>query len=182
MITTQRTSNAKRFQQRLAATQKKAVYVGIPSSSSRDRASELLAMAAATAGITKQAGLMRAAKQDVSNAELLYIFSKGSPLKGIPPRPVLEPAIEAEANKKIIARELAGAAKAALDGDEAKYDQQLKRAGMAAQNAAREWFTNPENGWAPNAPSTIKAKGSDTPGVDTGAMRQAIVFVVRTEE
>ena len=38
--------------------------------------------------------LVDAAAVPISNAELLFIFSNGSPLHGQPARPVIEPAIE----------------------------------------------------------------------------------------
>lgn len=33
--------------------------------------------------------------------------------------------------------------------------------------------------WAPNAPSTIKKKGSDKPLIDTGRMRQEVHYVIK---
>lgn len=33
--------------------------------------------------------------------------------------------------------------------------------------------------WAPNAPSTIKIKGSDKPLIDTGTMRQGVQYVIK---
>jgi hypothetical protein len=57
----------------------------------------------------------------------------------------------------------------------------LNRAGQVAENAARNWFVNPKNGWAPNAPSTIRRKGSDKPGIDTGEMRKALTHLVVEE-
>ena len=35
-----------------------------------------------------------------------------------------------------------------------------------------------DNGWKPNAPSTIKAKGSDKPLIDTGELRKSIRGIV----
>lgn len=36
-----------------------------------------------------------------------------------------------------------------------------------------------EGGFAPNAPSTVKKKGSSQPLIDTGTMRQSVNYVVR---
>lgn len=36
-----------------------------------------------------------------------------------------------------------------------------------------------EGGFTPNAPATIERKGSDTPLIDTGTMRQSVNFAVR---
>lgn len=33
--------------------------------------------------------------------------------------------------------------------------------------------------WAPNAPSTIRKKGSDKPLIDTGTMRQGVQYVIK---
>ena len=112
-----------------------------------------------------------------SEAHSLYIQSHGSPMWHIPPRPVLEPSIEA--NKEPIAKQLQGAVPAAIDGNRQGVDAALHRAGMVAENAAKAWFENPQNGWPPNSPRTIAQKGSDSPLIDTGEMRKAITHVVR---
>ena len=112
-----------------------------------------------------------------SEAHSLYIQSHGSPLWHIPPRPVLEPSIEA--NKDPIAKQLQGAVTAAIDGNGQGVEAALHRAGLVAENAAKAWFENPQNGWPPNSPRTIAQKGSDSPLIDTGEMRKAITHVVR---
>lgn len=96
----------------------------------------------------------------------------------VPPRPVIEPAIEAKDNRAVIVEELKGAAVAALDGKPGEVTRRLKRAGMEGQNRSRAWFTDPRNHWAPNAPSTIRRKGSDRPNIDTSQMRKAIISIV----
>jgi hypothetical protein len=172
---------------RLKTLGKRAVYVGIPESTQSERTTQILKMALRKPVKSKKArtkkdklifNALDTFVGDISNAQLLWIFSKGSPLRSQPPREVLEPSVQAGGNREAIAAELAGAAKAALDGDQAGVTRYLKRAGLAGQNAARSWFTDARNGWAPNAPATIAAKGSDRPGIDTGAMRAAIVAVV----
>lgn len=114
-----------------------------------------------------------------SKAHELYIQSHGSPLWHIPPRPVLEPSVEA--NKERIGKQMGLAATAGLSGDQVKQKAYLEKAGIVAENAARRWFENPENGWPPNAPATIAAKGSDKPLIDTGEMRKAITHIVVEE-
>lgn len=148
----------KLFQDRRALVAKRYAVVGIPAAKSARRG-----------------------KGEVNNAELLYLFTEGSPARKQPPRPVLQPAIMAEGNREPIARELGLSTEAALRGDRAAANLHVRRAGLAGQNAARSWFTDPRNNWAPNAPSTIRAKGSDQPGINTGAMRGAIVFVTKEE-
>lgn len=108
----------------------------------------------------------------------MYIHEHGSINYQVPPRPIIEPAIN---NAKEDMSELLGqAAKtAAEDGD---IQKSLENVGMAAQSDVKEWFTNPKNGWPENTPSTIKAKGSDKPLIDTGALRNAITFVIQEDE
>lgn len=143
--------------------------------------------------------------QPVNNAELLYIHTHGSPIRHIPPRAVIEPAINAPGNKEVITRELGDAAAAALDQKPAECIKFLRRAGLAGSNASKAWFTDSRNGWPPNARSTVLAKLRRLKGkahedamtriadmdyigtipdvntvlVDTGDMRRAITFVVR---
>ncbi len=113
----------------------------------------------------------------VNNAELLYIHTNGSAVMNIPPRPVIEPAIED--NKQQIGEILKNSMEKALNSDREGAFEEFEKAGMYGQNAAREWFTNPKNNWAPNSASTIKKKGSDRPLIDTGEMRKSIVYVIR---
>jgi hypothetical protein len=112
-----------------------------------------------------------------SEAHSLYIQSHGSPLWRIPPRPVLEPSIEA--NKEPIAKQLQQAVIHSVHNRPQEAEASLHKAGIIAENAAKAWFENPANGWPPNAPATIKAKGSDSPLIDTGEMRKSITHVIR---
>lgn len=117
--------------------------------------------------------------EPIGNAALLYVLSKGSPLRGIPATPVIEPAIAADGNRQIISAELKDAAKALLERNANQASTSLRRAGTAGANAAKAWFTDPRNNWPPNKPSTIRRKKSDRRNIDTGALRRAMTFVVR---
>jgi hypothetical protein len=121
-----------------------------------------------------------------SKAHELYVHEHGSPLWRIPPRPVLEPALDN--SKEQIAELMKDTVNIALDGG--NVTPALNVVGMQGQNIARDWFTNPDNNWAPNADSTIngwkshwgkffKGKGSDKPLIDTGEMRKSITYVVK---
>ena len=118
----------------------------------------------------------------VTNAELAYIHTHGSPAKNIPARPILEPALSTTETKRAILGELERAAEAALKGDFKKMLSFLQRAGQEAENAARAWFTDGRNAWAENKPATIARKGSDRPLIDTGELRKALTHVVVSEE
>lgn len=185
-VTITKTSNRKKLQDRLKEVSKQAVYVGIPTTTIEDR---LLAVLKKTSKVnykspnasSRRLHMLTQAANEVNNAELLYIFSKGSPLNHQSPRPVIEPAIVAPGNKEAIAYELSQATKAVLDNKPGEAKKRLKRAGIAGQNASRKWFTDPRNGWAPNAPKTVTLKGSSRPGIDTGIMRSAITYVVKDD-
>lgn len=112
-----------------------------------------------------------------SAAYSMYIHAHGSALWRIPPRPVLEPSIDY--NKNTLSKQLGAVAKAALAGQDPNME--LQKAGIMAQNFARDWFTNPGNMWPPNAESTVKQKGSDRPMVDTGELRRAITYIVKDD-
>lgn len=136
---------------------KKHVYVGIPA----EKASR---------------------KEDgPNNAELAFLATFGSPINNIPARPFLDPAIKADGNRQVIQAHMENAAKAAFAGDDAGVQKNLELAGTAAANAAKRWFVDPRNGFAPNTPETIARKGSDRPLIDHAEMRGAITYVV-TEE
>jgi hypothetical protein len=130
-------------------------------------------------GIPEKATSRRS--QVVTNAGLLYIHTHGSALHNIPPRPVIEPAIEAPDNRARIEDELMMCADAELDGKIDEAVLHLSRAGTLGANAAKRWFRDPRNGWPPNAPSTIRAKGSDRPLIDTGELRRSITHVEEVE-
>jgi len=144
----------------------------------------------------------------VTNAELAFIHSNGSPLNKIPPRPFIEPAIEDAENSEMISVELKKAAEAALDGKSDVMSRSLVRAGIQGQNAVRDWFTSPKNGWAPNTPYTILQKlkkkkdstskaivryvdeggslsdisgleGMTRPMIDTDQLRKSVTYVIR---
>ena len=180
-ITLGRKSGADALMKRVKGISKMAAYVGIPAADSRTRAEQLTAMAGKVKSKYRKAKLQKAAANDVTNAELLFIHTKGSPLKHIPARPVLEPACAADGNRQIIARELEASVKASLAGDQDAAKKKMMRTALAGQSISRAWFTDSRNNWAPNAPGTIKRKGSDRPLIDTGALRNAIIGVVREE-
>jgi hypothetical protein len=146
--------NTQKLKAALAKLQKAQVYVGVPEEKgSRSKAA-------------------------INNAQLVYIHTHGSPLRHIPPRPIIEPAIKAPGNKELITGELGKAAQAVLGAQPSEAHSHLERAGMLGRNAAIRWFNDPRNNWAPNAPATVARKGSDHPLIDTAQMRRSITYVV----
>lgn len=62
---------------------------------------------------------------------------------------------------------------------EAKIEKVLEVAGLEAETDVRDAIDN--GGWLPNAPATIKAKGSSKPLIDTATMRNRTTHVVRVK-
>jgi len=180
-ITIARKSGAVLLAKRVLGLTKLSAYVGVPASSSKDRSNQLLGMAAKSKGKKATRLQKKAAENDINNAELLFIHTKGSPKRHIPARPVLQPAVAADGNRQKIGNQIAASCKASLAGDKPLSRQRMGKAALAGQNAARGWFTDPRNAWAPNTPETIRRKGSARPLIDTGAMRAAIQGIVGEE-
>ncbi len=160
-----------------------ATYVGIPANSARNRIDLINKRAARFHSQRKKRRELKdylispTFTSFMSNAEVLAKFTRGSPLTNQPPRPVLEPAMHAEGNKEEISALVAESVSLYSKGQKYKSKLKLKSAGARAAKAARSWFTDPRNNWAPNAPKTIRAKGRDAPGLDTEIMRAAITHV-----
>lgn len=121
-------------------------------------------------------------QNDANNpAQELYRASTGSPAKGLPARPIIEPALEAHMPE--IETRLKSVVNAFLQGDEEAGANKLKSLGMYCQNVCRKWFTDDRNNWAPLAPYTKrmkakKGKSKDNPLIDTGEMRKSITYVM----
>lgn len=112
----------------------------------------------------------------IDNATILAIMEHGSPVKNIPPRPLLKPVLNKHKDKIL---EIFGKVYAMLlAGDEQGADRELDILAQRVQRWTQAFFTE-DNGWAPNAPSTIRRKGSDKPLIDSGSLRQSIrgIFV-----
>ena len=119
---------------------------------------------------------------DVTNPELLFIHTNGSPARNIPARPVIEPAIHNDRER--LGNMMKKAAEYVLDGEYSEALRQLELVGMRGQKVARDWFYNPENHWEPNVPSVIAEKlkkGSDDPKplIDTNELHKSITYFVK---
>ncbi len=150
--------DAGKLKEALKALAKKQVYVGVPEDSSNRNTDEM------------------------TNAGLVYLHTNGSALQGIPARPIIEPAIQEQQNKARIVKALGGAGKAVLAQNSALATEELQRAGILGANAAKRWFTDPQNGWAPNTPATAARKGSERPLIDTAQLRRSITYLVADEK
>ena len=126
-------------------------------------------------------------KQDgITNAELLFIHTNGSPINNIPSRPVIEPAIKNDRER--ISKMMKKSARFAFEGNFGEAIRQLKLVGMRGQNVSKAWFTNPDNGWPENSPLTKERKMKGKPEgyephplIDTGQLRNSISYFVKTK-
>lgn len=111
----------------------------------------------------------------ITNAELAYIHTEGSPHNNIPARPFIIPAVTA--NKDDIGKFQLRALKLALSGQDVMPG--LHALGGFASDCIRKWWDDPRNGWAPNAPSTIAQKGSSHPLINTTQLKNSVTYVIR---
>lgn len=162
---------------------KKTVCIGVPDSTEHpdSKATNAQLMYLHTNGV-RDNSMIREMQHDVNNmpysqAHELYVHEHGSPLWRIPPRPILEPAMEYKENQEQMVELMKDVVNTALDGGEVQPE--IEKVGMQGQNIARDWFTSSENKWAENAKSTIKKKGSENPLIDTGNLRTHITYVVK---
>ena len=115
---------------------------------------------------------------------LLEIHTRGSPLRRIPPRPVVKPALAGESLRKEMAEHLAEACRAAFAGDLPGTRAGLEAAGQRGADGIREYIDagiDPPNapvtlagGWTWNRAAKkgvpVKGKSGTTPLVDTGQL------------
>lgn len=112
----------------------------------------------------------------LSNANILAIMEAGSPVKNIPSRKLLEPV--KEKHQSTINKYFKDIMTNLLEGNKSGADELMNELALRMETWCKAYFVDKNNGWEPNAPSTIKAKGSDKPLIDTGALRGAIRGVV----
>ena len=119
--------------------------------------------------------------EPITNAELLYIHTNGSPKNHIPKRPVIEPALRDD--RKRISSMLKSSMDTFLDVGEEAALRELEKVGIRAQKVSRAWFVNPNNHWPPNSPAVEAAKRrkkatDPKPLIDTGELRKSITYVL----
>ena len=142
---------------------------------------------------------------EMSNAELLYIHTNGSPALGLPPRPLIEPCLTDSDNAEKISADLGLIADAIMSNDLNKARGLMEITGQDAVNMIKDWFVSPKNNWLPNSPATVKRKlektsftraekadlfsryqegeeGINTVLVDTAQLRNSITYVVKEGE
>lgn len=106
-------------------------------------------------------------------AELAYVLEKGSAANNIPPRPFMKQTRERVESK--FAKLLRSKLKAVQSLKQEPLTA-LKQVGLAYEGEMKASFT--VESFAPNAPETIRRKGSSKPLIDTGHLRQSITTKV----
>lgn len=110
-----------------------------------------------------------------TNAEIGFRHEFG---KGVPKRSFLRMPIFQYSEDILAAVKKAGALKKIADG---KMIGVLADLGVACEAVILQAFASRGWGsWAPNRPSTVRRKGSDSPLIDTGQLRRSISSAVTT--
>lgn len=122
------------------------------------------------AGVPKGAGTY---EDGLTLATIAAVNNFGSADGKIPERPVLGPAIEKGAPQY---QRLAEVMIPKVLSGETTMRMLLEQMGQLAEGHIKQEITDLRE--PPNAPSTIAAKGSDNPLIDTGAFRQSIRYVI----
>lgn len=130
--------------------------------------------------------------EGITNVELAFIHSNGSPRLRIPARPFLEPALEQAETRELITRHMKASAIAAMDGNEGDALAEMHKAGIAGENAAKDYIGSGNHapnsgftlsgGWMRNRisgkPFYAEPKKSAVPLIDTGSLRSSITHVI----
>ena len=113
----------------------------------------------------------------LNNPTLAYIHEYGAPEANIPERPFL--VVGVESALPAVTKVMKDGAKAALAGRNTA-GQTLNTVGLVAQGAVQKKIV--DGPFIPNAPGTVQRKGSDRPLIDTGALRQAVSYVIEGKD
>ena len=119
---------------------------------------------------------------DITNVALAFIHTNGSPRRGIPPRPFLEPGLVTTGALDRISTLMGEAVRAAANGQQSEAVAILKAAGQVGENSVRAYISA---GISPGlAESTKKAKAkkkstSPVPLIDTGELLKSITYVIQ---
>lgn len=114
----------------------------------------------------------RVGSGDIDNVSLGVIHEFGSLSRGIPARSFLREPLESHKNEIMQFMKSPKVAEMILNGQFKSVFQWL---GLIGEGIVQRAFATRGFGkWAPNAPETIKQKGSSAPLIDTGQLRKSI--------
>lgn len=127
-------------------------------------------------------------KPEYNNAEILAVMEAGSVINNIPPRQLLKP-VRIKYQKQINEM-LINVCNLLLEGNQEAADNEMEKLALRIEGWTKQYFTDSDNNWAPNAYITIhggwmknkksgkvfyvKGKKSDKPLIDTGELRKSI--------
>ncbi|WP_089177144.1 hypothetical protein [Bosea sp. AS-1] len=112
-------------------------------------------------------------EDELNNPTIAYIHEYGAPGANIPARPFLIPGVRNALPQ--IEKVMKAGAIDALDG-KSTANATLNKVGLVAQGSVQQKIV--DGPFVPNKPETIRRKGSNKPLIDTGALRQAVNFVI----
>lgn len=121
----------------------------------------------------------------ITNAELMFIHENGSPIRGIPRRPVLAKTLQHIQDEGWLDDALDDAIEAYFDSNfvVSEFEKQLNSLCIDIENYVRENLRQNNFGLKPNSPSTIARKGSNVPLIDTGQLANSIrCYLVKKNE
>ena len=113
--------------------------------------------------------------ESTTNAELSMVHEFGSFTKNIPARSFLRMPIEQKAD--VIKDYIQSKKKEIEEGmSEGEIDQLLDNIGLSAEAVVKEAFETGGYGkWKSNSPQTVNKKGSASPLIDSGQLRESII-------
>lgn len=109
---------------------------------------------------------------NLTMAALGLIHEFGTASGHIPPRSFLRMPLETKQDELIKGLKIA---KKTNDAEDINAKEIMEKLGIAAEEVIQQAFDSSGFGqWAPNAPSTIRAKGSSSPLINKGRLRKSI--------
>lgn len=111
----------------------------------------------------------------LTNAQIGFLNEFGSFSRHIPKRSFLVTPLKVHLNSYIKQKKSLSPKEFEKAIEKGKQEEFAKKVGIVAEEVVQDAFATRGFGeWAPNAPSTIAQKGSDSPLIDTGELRRSI--------
>lgn len=122
-------------------------------------------------------------KTDLNMAQLAYVLMHGATITNkktgsivkIPPRPIFDVVVKKKGNEWV--KEAQQLAQEILVGKIGDAEAKEVLGALMADDI--KGVMNDKKNWIPNAPSTARRKGKNTPLIDTGELRDAIDYIAQ---
>ena len=115
----------------------------------------------------------------ITHAEILFFMEYGAPTLNIPERPVLQQTVEWAKQNLLQSTIEKGLAAYFKTGKIESFELEVQKLCMRMESHVKTGIRRKQFDIAPNALSTIEAKGSDIPLLDTGQLANAIQCVYK---